>query len=236
MKNYHWTNTGIKTDSPIEFFAAYTAEDFAEEFDTSHEEIGEKINMDCAGAPLNRIFEREGTLYLCGENDESEIEVWEASGPVMDLDGYIHEADDQAELVEAEVASLIEDLVGSAILGDLESDSSCGGKWRSGEVTTPDGDSVSMGGGWIETAESANQANEEAGIAGGLRQGVFYPNETIAGQFRPYSMGEDESGWQKEIMPIVLGENWEDHDDARDIAERIYSAVQEELARLAGEN
>lgn len=92
MKSYHWTNTGIKTDSPIEFSAAYTAEDFSDEFGVSHEEIGEKVHMDCAGAPLHRIFEHEGTLYLCGENDESEIEVWEASGPVMDLDGYIYEA------------------------------------------------------------------------------------------------------------------------------------------------
>lgn len=93
MKRYHWTNTGIQTDSPIEFYGDYTEEDFAEEFGDAHDEIGDWVNMDCAGAPLHRIFEHDGTLYLCGENDECEIEVWVAPGPVMDLDGYIYESD-----------------------------------------------------------------------------------------------------------------------------------------------
>lgn len=105
--------------------------------------------------------------------------------------------------------------------------------WRSGAVTTPDGDQILMGGGWVEDAESAGQKNEELGIAGGLRQGVQYPNEVCPGDYSPYARGEDCSGWEDEILPLVLGDQWQEHEDYIEVANRIYNAVQEAMTRIA---
>jgi len=140
------------------------------------------------------------------------------------------------DIMKTALNELIAELVQSAILCDTETDTETGAAWKNGTVTTPDGDMVDMGGGWIENEESANQKNEEAGIAGGLRQGVSYPNETVAGSFSAYGYGEDESGWQKEIMPLVLGEDWENADEADEAARQIFDAVQAEMARLANED
>jgi len=137
--------------------------------------------------------------------------------------------------MKTELKQLIAELVQSALLGDMESDTETGAAWKNGTVTTSDGDMVDMGGGWIENDESASQKNEEAGIAGGLRQGVSYPNETVSGSFTAYGYGEDESGWQKKIMPLVFG-NWEDADDADEIARQIFDAVQTEMTRIANED
>ena len=134
-----------------------------------------------------------------------------------------------------ELNELIADLVRSAILDDVESEHE-GAAWKNGIVMTPDGYMIDMGGGWIENKESANQKNEEAGIAGGLRQGVSYPNETVAGSFSAYEYGEDESGWQQKIMPFVFGENWEEHDDADEVARQIFDAVRDEMTKMANEN
>lgn len=133
-----------------------------------------------------------------------------------------------------EPLSVIAKIAESAELDPLETDQDTGAAWRNGEVTNPiTGETISMGGGWVESEESADMANEEAGIAGGLRQGVWYPNETVVGQFTPYKYGEDESGWQAEIMPSIYGDGWEDHPDAEDTSEEIFKAVQAELRRQA---
>jgi hypothetical protein len=131
------------------------------------------------------------------------------------------------------LTDLIDQLTTSASLGPIENDCSVPCTWRNGEVTTPGGDAVPMGGGWIESAESADLKNEELGIAGGLRQGVSYPNEVQAGAYTPYGYGEDESGWQDAVMPVLLGEDWQQHPDADDAARKIFAAVQAELASLA---
>lgn len=106
-----------------------------------------------------------------------------------------------------------------------------GSTWRNGEAQLPDGTRFLCGGGWIENAESANLKNEEAGIAGGLRQGVFYPNETFAGEFTPYAFGEDESGWENQLMPYLYGENWEDREEADDERRAVHQTIQEALAQ-----
>ncbi len=104
---------------------------------------------------------------------------------------------------------------------------------RNGIVILPNGRRVGCGGGWIETEESAEIANEAAGIAGGIRQGVFYPNETIAGQYTPYEIGEDESGWENHIMPAIYGDDWESREDADDELEEVFQTIQTALATLA---
>jgi hypothetical protein len=116
-------------------------------------------------------------------------------------------------------------------LGPRETDRD-GSAWRCGTVSF-DASTVACGGGWIESEESANQKNEEAGIAGGLRQGVSYPNETIGGDFSPYAYGEDESGWQESVMRRICGDQWEEMEDADDMAREVYAAIQTELAKLA---
>lgn len=138
--------------------------------------------------------------------------------------------------MKTDIKELISDLVQSAILLDADSDRETGAAWMNGQVTTPDGETVDMGGGWIESEESANQKNEEAGIAGGLRQGVSYLNETVPGEFTAYSYGEDESGWQNKIMPLILGEDWEENDEADEIARQIFASVQTEMTRIASES
>jgi hypothetical protein len=114
-----------------------------------------------------------------------------------------------------------------------ERDSAANAGWRNGIVILPDGARIDCGGGWIETEESAEIANEASGIAGGLRQGVSYPNETTAGQFTPYEIGEDESGWENHIMPAIYGTAWKSREDADDELEEVYSQIQSSLATLA---
>jgi hypothetical protein len=114
-----------------------------------------------------------------------------------------------------------------------ERDSDTNAGWRNGIVTLPDGDTIDCGGGWIETDESAEITNEAAGIAGGIRQGVSYPNETTAGQFTPYEIGEDESGWENDIMPAIYGDDWQEREDADDELEDVYDKIQAALASLA---
>ena len=115
----------------------------------------------------------------------------------------------------------------------IERDSEPSVAWRNGVVILDDGTRIDCGGGWIENEESANQKNEEAGIAGGLRQGVSYPNETVVGEFTPYSYGEDESGWQEKLMPVLYGADWENREDADDEAREAYAAIQDALKALA---
>ena len=130
----------------------------------------------------------------------------------------------------AELKNLIAEIAESAELDGAQTDESVGCAWRNGRVDHPtENYSVPMGGGWIETEASAELQNEEAGIAAGLRQGVYYPNETVPGEFTAYGLGEDESGWQKEIMPALLGEDWEDHEDADEVERMVFEAVQAEL-------
>lgn len=131
------------------------------------------------------------------------------------------------------IKNQIEEIAKSAILEDIETDRDCGTQWRNGLATAPDGRQIPMGGGWIANEDTANRQNELAGIAGGMRQGVWYPNETLPGAFIPYEYGEDESGWQDEIMPSLLGEDWRENDDADDIARELFQQVQDELERQA---
>jgi len=115
----------------------------------------------------------------------------------------------------------------------IESDHETLGAWRNGIVILEDGTRIDCGGGWIENEESANQANEEAGIAGGLRQGVSYPNETVVGDFTAYGYGEDVSGWKYKLMPYLYGADWEDREDADDEAREAHAAIQQAFATLA---
>ena len=115
----------------------------------------------------------------------------------------------------------------------VERDHEAGSAWRNGIVILEDGSRIDCGGGWIENEESANQKNEEAGIAGGLRQGVSYPNETVVGEFSPYSFGEDESGWQDKAMAAIYGADWEERENADDEARDVHSAIQKALATIA---
>ena len=114
----------------------------------------------------------------------------------------------------------------------VERDHEAGSAWRNGIFFLEDGTRIACGGGWIENKESANQKNEEAGIAGGLRQGVRYPNENIAGKYTPYSYGEDESGWESYLMPALIGGDWEDRDADGEIAEEAYRQIQAALTEL----
>lgn len=115
----------------------------------------------------------------------------------------------------------------------VERDCESEGAWRNGIVILGDGTRIDCGGGWIENEESANQKNEEAGIAGGLRQGVSYLNETIVGEYTPYSYGEDERGWESYLMPALLGGDWAKLDADGEIAEEAYRKIQKALAALA---
>jgi len=120
-------------------------------------------------------------------------------------------------------------------LAPVQTDKEPWSAWRNGKVTF-DGrlaGTYDCGGGWIENEGSANQKNEEAGIAGGLRQGVSYPNETAAGSYTPYGYGEDESGWQEAIMSRIFGEDWANDDDADENARNVHAAIQKGLAKLA---
>lgn len=105
--------------------------------------------------------------------------------------------------------------------------------WRNGTIILEDGTRISGGGGWIMNEESANLANEEAGIAGGLRQGVSYPNETVAGDFVAYAYGEDESGWQDAVMTALYGAEWEDREEADEEAREVHANIQKALKTLA---
>lgn len=116
-----------------------------------------------------------------------------------------------------------------AIARDIETN----GAWRNGIVILQDGSRIDCGGGWIENEDSANQKNEEAGIAGGLRQGVSYPNETAAGEFSPYSFGEDESGWQEKLMPVIYGADWEERENADEESRKVYATIQAAFQNLA---
>lgn len=126
-------------------------------------------------------------------------------------------------------------------LGPIEKDHDTGGQWRNGTVILPEGRRVSCGGGWIENEETADRENERLGIAGGLRQGVSYPNEVQAGDFTPYAYGEDETGWQEVIMPLILAgnpeaktaEHWSEVEDADEIARDAYRKIQESFQGLA---
>ena len=131
--------------------------------------------------------------------------------------------------------AIIAEIAATAELGDIETDKLDNDTvvtWRNGQVDTGEY-TIPMGGGWIASPAMAAAENERAGIAGGLRQGVSYPNETVAGEFVPYSYGEDESDWEGELMPLLLGEKWEDHADADEIARALFDAVQAALAAEA---
>jgi hypothetical protein len=121
----------------------------------------------------------------------------------------------------------------SLALGPIERDHDSGAAWRSGTATPEGGSPIPCGGGWIESKDSADQANEEVGIAGGLRQGVSYPNEVQPGDYRPYSLGEDESGWEDDIMPLLYGPEWKSHEDVREHLAATYAAIQNALEKLA---
>lgn len=126
--------------------------------------------------------------------------------------------------------SIIQAIIDSARLGPVDYDTDTGAKWRSGEVIPPNrGTSIPMGGGWIESDESANMRNEEAGIAGGMSQGVWYPKQTLEGSFRPFTLGEDESGWQITLMPLILGPDYRDHPEYADIELSLFNGVQKKL-------
>ena len=115
----------------------------------------------------------------------------------------------------------------------IERDFESNGAWRNGIAVLRDGTRIDCGGGWIESAESANEKNEELGIAGGLRQGVTYPNEVVEGDFSPYRFGEDESGWEKKLMPVIYGANWENREDADEEVRSVHAAIQKALASIA---
>ena len=114
----------------------------------------------------------------------------------------------------------------------IERDCEAGSAWRNGTVIL-DGTRIDCGGGWIENEASANQANEEAGIAGGLRRWVSYPTETVVGEFTAYGYGEDESGWQASLMTYLYGAGWEAREEADDEAREVHAAIQKALATLA---
>lgn len=104
--------------------------------------------------------------------------------------------------------------------------------WRNGIVTLENGTRIECGGGWIANEEDANAANEEAGIADGMRAGVWYPYETHEGDFIPYEYGEDESGWQNEIMTELYGSEWEDREDSDEEVREVYRKIQNALKTL----
>jgi hypothetical protein len=115
----------------------------------------------------------------------------------------------------------------------IERDPETNGAWRNGIAVLRDGTRIDCGGGWIEGVESANNKNEELGIAGGLRQGVRYPNEVVEGDFSPYRFGEDESGWEEKLMPVIYGSNWQNREDADEEVRSVHAAIQEALASIA---
>jgi len=140
-----------------------------------------------------------------------------------------HEIKPEKSMVSIEIKGQI---LGIELLAG-DRDHEAGSAWRNGIVILKDGSRIDCGGGYIESIRSAEQKNEEAGIAGGLRQGVYYPNQTIAGEYTPYSFGEDESGWKAKVMPAIYGADWEERENADDEAREVHAAIQKALATIA---
>lgn len=117
-------------------------------------------------------------------------------------------------------------------LSPVERDPEIGCAWRNGVVTLSDGHAVDCGGGWIESQESADQKNEELGIAGGVRQGVSYPNTVRVGDYTPYRLGEDESDWVDHIMPHLLGGRWGTYPELDDEIRSAHAEIQKGLKAI----
>lgn len=119
-----------------------------------------------------------------------------------------HEVDEEGELVCVDWSSDLlpntEDYTDRATLGGIDSDKTTGAAWRNGRVIAPNGETIPMGGGWIEN-----------------------------GEYVPYARGEDESGWEEKIMPFFLGKDWDDHPLADEWTNMIFADIQSTLANLA---
>ena len=105
--------------------------------------------------------------------------------------------------------------------------------WRNGAVKLPNGQKIDCGGGFIETEKSALEKNNELGISGGMSQGVWYPNAAHAGDFTPYKIGEDGSGWDEKLMPYVY-ENWDelDEDEKHELTNNVYDEIQKHFSEI----
>lgn len=115
-------------------------------------------------------------------------------------------------------------------LDAIERDTETGAQWRNGKIQI-DGQTVSGGGGWILSEKLANVENEERGV--NLSATQNWPNAVQAGDFQPYEFGEDESGWESTIMPLLYGAEWENSEDSRDLEAQVFADIQKNFAEIA---
>jgi hypothetical protein len=64
------------------------------------------------------------------------------------------------------------------------------GGWHNATVTTPDGQTIHVGGGWIYTSESALRQNRCSGLAVDTCPEVRWPGATKEGDFEPYDAAD----------------------------------------------
>jgi hypothetical protein len=62
--------------------------------------------------------------------------------------------------------------------------------WCNGVVTTPDGQTIHVGGGWIHTHDSALRQNRCSGLAVDTCPEVRWPGATKEGDFEPYDAAD----------------------------------------------
>jgi hypothetical protein len=63
-------------------------------------------------------------------------------------------------------------------------------EWCNATVTTPDGQTIHVGGGWIHTHDSALRQNHCSGLAVDTQPGVYWPGATKEGEFEPYDAAD----------------------------------------------
>jgi len=106
------------------------------------------------------------------------------------------------------------------------------GGFLNGSVMTHLGNHVRVGGGIVHDDQSANSENEAAGIAGGMRQGVWYPNQTSVGDFEPYE-GHD-NGYLDGLARDTGIDIENDHDAWRELVDRVQEATMRAYQNLRG--
>jgi hypothetical protein len=63
-------------------------------------------------------------------------------------------------------------------------------EWCNAIVTTPDGQTIHVGGGIIHTRESASHENRCRGLAVDTQPGVYWPGAAKEGDFEPYDAAD----------------------------------------------
>jgi hypothetical protein len=64
------------------------------------------------------------------------------------------------------------------------------GGWHNATVTTPDGQTIHVGGGWVHSAESASHDNRCSGLAVDACPQVYWPGAVREGDFEAYDAAD----------------------------------------------